>query len=188
MYSVMKLLEDEHLNMLRLLDVLERQIDAFSYGGAPNYEIIDAVLEYTIHFPGVSHHPMEDLIHQRILDRDPSAARGIGDIIGQHVELESLLGRLATAVNNVHLDVEIPRREVEELARHLLTAYRDHIVQEDRDFFPVARRVLTDDDWAEIGATVHELEDPLFGPRITDAYRNLHNEIVSLDAAEMAVG
>ena len=62
MAEVVRQLRQEHTSMARLLDVLERQIAVFRQGGDPDYDLIEAVVEYCLTYPDQCHHPKEDLV------------------------------------------------------------------------------------------------------------------------------
>jgi len=56
------------------------------------------------------------------------------------------------------------------------------MAKEEREFFPLALRMLGERDWAEIDAQIAAREDPLFGPNAEARYRKLHDRIVGRDA------
>ena len=78
MSKVMNALEQEHLDMGKLLDALERQIVILEGGGTPDYDIVQGVMDYCLTFPDLHHHPKEDLVYRRLAARDPTAAAGVG--------------------------------------------------------------------------------------------------------------
>jgi hypothetical protein len=51
---------------------------------------------------------------------------------------------------------------------------------EETEFFPRALLRLESEDWAEIEAAIASPEDPLFGDRLADEYRKLHQRIMEL--------
>jgi len=66
--------------------------------------------------------------------------------------------------------VEIPGLEY-------VTFYRSHMKMEERELFPLARTLLRDDDWTQIGVAIGSTEDPIFGPQVEARYRTIHQLI-----------
>lgn len=154
----------DHANMAKLLDALERQVALFERGEAPDYDVVQGILDYCLNYPDLYHHPKEDLILQRLRLRDPAAAEAIGDLHGEHRRLGALTRRFAAAVRGVLQDLEIPREAFGHIAREFLTLYREHMSLEERVFLPAAVRSLSAEDWDEIDARAGERRDPVFGP------------------------
>lgn len=186
MVSVINALRGEHANIGRLLDVLERQVAMFEDGRGPDYEIIDSILEYFLDYPELCHHPKEDLVYRRLLRRDPGLRERIPDLKIEHLWLGGLTRRLAKVIRNVHLDAEMPRRQVAGLAREFLDAYREHIRMEEDELFIAALSHLDSEDWAEIAMSVNDPADPLFGPGVGESFQALYREIMTLEDASRA--
>ena len=48
MADILAILRQDHINMLRLLDALERQIDTFAGDRQPDFEIVSAIADYIL--------------------------------------------------------------------------------------------------------------------------------------------
>lgn len=184
---VVEVLKREHANLTRILDLLEREIDTFDRAGRPDYEIVEAILAYCLGYPDACHHPKEDAVLSKLRARDPDAAAAVGDLEGEHRELAALTRRLADSVDQVLMEVELPRGWLTDAGRRFVAAYRRHMEQEEATFFPAAVRALTPQDWAEIAERTIDPEDPLFGARTEKRFEALRREIQSL-ASERADG
>ncbi len=58
-----------------------------------------------------------------------------------------------------------------------IRALREHMLKEERKLFPLAKVVLTKEDWQVIDKEVVAIEDPLFGAAIADEYQRLYRLI-----------
>lgn len=183
MVEVLRLLRREHVNLARLLKVLDRQIELLGGGGQPDYDVISGVVDYCLEFPDQCHHPKEDLVLEKLRLRDPEAADSVGDLEGDHEKLAAQTRRFAAAIKQVLLEAELPRDWLHSIAQEFVNAYRGHIAMEEQLFFPAAERALEAEDWAEIDARVGNREDPLFGGRVAERFRALSKEVLALDAA-----
>jgi hemerythrin-like domain-containing protein len=180
MSQVLEQLRLDHGRMSQLLRIIEEQLTLYRSGGAPDFDLLGQIIEYTLHFPDLVHHPKEDLVYNRLLQRDPASADEILDLLTDHARLGALTRRFAAALRSVAHDVELPRDLFEGVAREYLGETRRHMELEETEFFPRALLRLESKDWAEIEAAIASPEDPLFGDRLADEYRKLHQRILEL--------
>jgi hemerythrin-like domain-containing protein len=171
-------LQMDHRNMRLLLGILEEQLDLYRAGSPPDFDLMEQIIEYTLHYPSLIHHPREDLLFRRLLARDPGSRLVIGDLIADHAELAQLVQRLAAAVHNVARDVELPREWFENLVRDYIAKTRQHMDAEERGLFPRLLAALADSDWAELDGLVAQGRDPLFGSEVEKHYLRLHRRIL----------
>lgn len=167
----------EHVNFLRLLDVLARQMSVFQEGERPNYELMRNAVQYLRHFPGRYHHPREDIAFACLLKKNPALQGQISFLLQEHRVIaasgEELLARLEDAAS----DVMISRETLEAAAATHLLYYRHHIYNEERDILPLAAQHLTGADWKAVAAAVPPAHDPLFGDDADAQYRDLRHQI-----------
>ncbi len=179
MTDILDAIQEEHVNMAKMLNALERQLAVFDAGETPDYDIVRGVADYCLDFPDLYHHPKEDLVFERLEARDPAAAAEIGDLRSEHRELRTQTLRLQEAIAAVLGDLEVPRGRFDEALRAFLDAYRLHMNKEERAFLPAARRVLSAADLAEIQDRLDRPEDPLFGARSEQRFAALREDILN---------
>ena len=168
----------DHRNMRILLDLIEREMDIYRSGARPDFDLLRQILEYTLHYPDLVHHPKEDLLFDRLKTHDAAAVAAIGDLISEHKVLGDLTRRFAAAVSNAARDIDVPRPWFEALADSYLRHHRIHMQAEEKHFFPRVLAVLEDSEWAELDRRAAETADPLFGPKVANAYLGLYEQIV----------
>jgi len=176
--DVLDAIHEDHINMTKMLDALERQLAVFDAGETPDYDIVRGVVDYCTGFPELYHHPKEDLVFERLRAADPAAAAEVGDLPGEHEELTVLTRRLRDAVEAVLNDLEVPRGPFEETLRAFLDAYRRHMALEESTFLPAARRALSAAELAEIDTRPGPQSDPLFGAASEDRFAALRQDIL----------
>lgn len=184
MAETVRMLRQEHANMAKLLDALERQVALFDKGELPDYDIIEGVIDYCLAYPDLFHHPKEDLIYRRMQEREPEAAAAVGDLLSEHERLAALTRHLAEAVQNVLLELNVPRDAVLKVAREFLDAYREHIRIEEAAFFPAALAALSEEDWRELDAQAKDSEDPIFGGAKSGRFEKLRDDVLAWDQGE----
>ena len=161
MSLTMDMLKQEHRNMSRLLDSLDQQIYQFEQAKDVDYDLISQIVDYFRSFPDLYHHPKEDLIFQKLQDRNPVQAKTFADLDSEHEECSKRLFIFARVVVGVLIETEIPREKFVRIARDFIDNERRHMSGEENWFFPAAVQYLTAEDWAEIDTRVSKLPDPL---------------------------
>ena len=187
MAQIIDQLGRDHRNLRLLLDILEEEMDAYRKGGVPDFDLLRLVAEYTLHYPDLVHHPRENIIFERLLMRDPGARAVIGDLVEEHRRLGELTRRFTAAISNAARDVQLPREWLDSLAKEYLLANRLHMQGEEARFIPRAMEVLTDDDWTAIHKRLEEADDPVFGGKVADSYKHLHERILRVHGTNTVV-
>jgi hemerythrin-like domain-containing protein len=183
MTEIMCMLVNDHRNMAKIIDSLERQISLLDQGGASDHNLINNILEYILDYPTQVHHPVEDLVYGELKIRNPAIARTLDGIEEEHAELEKQTRQFAQAVDRALQGEEVPRQWLAHLGRNLIDRLHRHMSAEERTLFPAARSSLTSTDWANIALVLGAPDDPLFGPRLREFYRCLHRRIMGAEAA-----
>lgn len=183
MSNVLRVLHQEHTNFGKLLKILERRFAEIAAADSSNLELICDILEYCQNYPDACHHPKEDLILKKLWDRDPKAAKRIGDLEREHEKLGKDTKALAASVGRMLLDESVPREEIHGSAQEFIKSYWQHLNFEEEQFFPIAERALTPSDWRDIEAEIQDPADPLFSPHTAERYWRLRYEIFETDGA-----
>lgn len=178
MTRLIDVLRDEHRNIEKLLWVLEQELGVFDRRERPDYETLQAVVDYFAEYPARCHHPKEDMIVDVLKMRDPAAARAVGDIETDHRQECERLRRLAHTIEEVRTGGELLRQAVDDVVRDFIAHERRHIEAEERALFPAAIKVLRPADWARIDARMNDARDPLFNTTVEQKFRALAERIL----------
>ncbi len=176
MSRVIDRLLSEHVNLGRLVRLLDRQPSLLVSPDAPNIGLIVDTLLYLTKFPDVTHHPLEDRIVERLRARDALSAGLADEIEAQHVTLArqgaALLDDLEGAVRQDTMSPEGAAANIRLYAERL----RHNMAVEELALFPVAVRELDDGDWRLIEpmattGTPDPLSDALMQTRFAELRR-----------------
>jgi hemerythrin-like domain-containing protein len=178
MARAIEILRKEHVNMSRLLALLEHQLSLFEAAGPADLELVRSIGEYFASFPKTCHHPKEDAIFRAVKKHQPDIARTMADLEHEHEAVEVRLNDFLHAVDNVILDVEMPRHEFAQRARQFVEDERKHMAMEERYFFPLALETLSEADWTRVDAELQSDTDPLFDAIVEDKFRDLRRELL----------
>lgn len=182
MTDIMFMLANDHRNMTKILDALQRQISLMDHEGSPNHHHIRSILVYILDYPTQVHHPVEDLVYGELKIRDPAIARNLDGIEQDHAELEKQTRQFAQAIDRALQGEELPLQWLVHMGQNMIDRQRCHMAAEETTLFPAARSSLTPTDWANIALVLGAPDDPLFGPRTREFFRCLHQDIMASEA------
>jgi hemerythrin-like domain-containing protein len=183
MTEIMCMLANDHRNMTKILDALQRQISSLDHASSPNHHLIRSILEYILDYPTQVHHPVEDLVYGELKIRNPAVARTLDGIEQEHADLEKQTRQFAQAIDRALQGEELPLQWLVRMGQDLIDRLHRHMRAEETTLFPAARSSLTSTDWANIALVLGAPDDPLFGPRLREFYRCLQQEIMASEAA-----
>ena len=178
MTRIIELLCDEHRDVEKLLNVLEDELKVFDRRERPDYEVIQAIINYFQDYPDCCHHPKEDMIFDKLKARDPSGAKRFGDIEAEHRQETERLDRVARVVRNVLLDREIARQKFADVMRDFIDHQRVHMAMEEQTFFPAAANALRPEDWQEIDSKWNDKTETLFNIAMEEKCHSLRDRIL----------
>lgn len=177
MPRTMDILLQEHRTIARLLDLLEREVGLLETSETPNYDLMLQIVDYFRSFPGLYHHPKEDLVFRRLAERNPEQAARFGDLEAEHKHCSGRLDDFARAVVVALLEAETASTFAS-LARDFIDNERRHMASEEKSLFPAAIKCLTDSDWAEIDARSASFRDPLLEEHAAHRLDLLRSELM----------
>ena len=178
MTTLIEVLREEHRNIEKLLGVLEQELGVFDRRERPDYETLQAIIDYFEEYPARCHHPKEDMIVDLLKARNPASAGSLDAIESDHQQEAARLRQLADTLENVRTGGELPRQAVDDVVREFIVHERRHIENEERALFPAAIEALTAEDWAGIDARMSDARDPLFDRTVEEKFRALAQKIL----------
>lgn len=161
--DIIRALSDEHRYQARLLNLLERQVGLLNQRQVPDYDAMYGVMRYMTQFPDRLHHPKEDLVFEKIVQRDPGAEPKVKELLQAHVELIEKGRRLLEAIEHGRKgDAQADPNVLRKAAHAYIGSLRRHMDIEHLHMFPLAQKVLTAADWVEVDARMKPILDPVF--------------------------
>jgi hemerythrin-like domain-containing protein len=186
MVEIIEMLRQEHRNIEKLLDVIERELSVFDRGERPDYEVIGAVIDFFEKYPDSCHHPKEDIIYEKFKTRAPKRTASIADLRAEHREGALRLRRVAQAIDNVLKDQDLLRESVDQIVRDFIDGERKHIALEDQQVFPAIVDTLRTEDWADIALKLADRFGPPSEVDFEEQFSTLRRNILDLEAEAAA--
>jgi hemerythrin-like domain-containing protein len=178
MPQVLEELRADHANLAKLLILLDEEVRRLMEPEASGFRTMYDIMDYMLNYPTLCHHPKEDLVFKKLLQRDPGSGGVVDELLRAHEELEASTKELANALSRVAAGSGPDKDRVLALARDYLAELRHHMAREDETVFLLAENRLTEDDWAEVDATI-SMDDPLFGGKVQPVYVALRERLIA---------
>jgi hemerythrin-like domain-containing protein len=170
-------LRQDHINISRVLDVLEQQLARLESGERPDYYLMTKSAEYIQEYPDIFHHPREDAMFAVYLEDHKEGREQIEALQKEHEELRALTVSLRETVECLFHGGVVGRDEVLDQITHFIDRQREHIGKEESEVFPMIKAALTAEQWGRIDAMVPVVADPVFGPNLKSQYESLYRRI-----------
>lgn len=179
--DIVEALSTAHQMMAHIITLIRVQIDMlYPDTDSLQFEFLSKAIGYMNNFPGIVHHPAEDLIFERLVLHAPQIEPLCAHLIEQHNTFKSMeaaiLGHIPRAQSG---DGEACRR-IKALGLAYCTDHVGHIDDEEGEALPQAVNWLSADDWREIGNKLNFAADPLSDPKILTRYDSLYDFIMEM--------
>lgn len=179
MKDILDKLHQDHINASKLLDIYEQQLEELKQGGSPDYLVMRDIMKYMNGYPDVVHHPLEEMIFEKLEEKDKELTDKIGKLYHEHSEIDDTGDVLAEILSKIaagqvtSLDVFLEKSE------KYLDLMRSHMNLEESEIFPKIRERVTEDDWEAVDLALAGHSDPLFGDKVEQEYRALYESITT---------
>lgn len=180
--QVIRTIVQEHQGLWRIIDLLDQlQQDMNVNANQPDELLFTTIFDYIEHFSKRVHsQPKEIMLYQCLREKAPETRELLDKLENGYVVGHDKLKELRQLLH----DCMSAWPEGREAFSHALTrftqALRKHIKKEEGVVIPRARETLSQEDWEKIAAARDQTQDPLFGERVREEFRELRHKIVSM--------
>ena len=152
---------------------------------APKLDLLYSIVYYIRVFPDKFHHPKEERhLFKAVRNRSREMTETLDLLVRQHAMGKQQVDELDAALKAYEKQYPKGLDDLAAAAERFVALQREHMYLEEDKVIPVAKAVLTEEDWREIDDAFAGNSDPLFGENLATAFHSLHDHIVSgVDAA-----
>jgi hemerythrin-like domain-containing protein len=189
-HATLRIIREEHSALAAMLrSILLLLAQHRRKNTLPDFTALRAMLFYVDEFPEKRHHRKEsELLFPKLRARTPLSREMLDHLDADHACGERNIRELEHALLGFEMLGE-PRREAfERAAERYVDFYLAHMAIEEKEILPLAERVLTESDWAELDAAFSANRDPLTGHEPEPDYEALFTRIVNLVPAPIGLG
>ena len=154
--TMIEQLRAEHRDVRRILEVIDEQLGAAQTAEDADYELLRDAMQYMTQYPDLFHHVREDLLYQRLVQRNRGVMRVVRALSQEHGELRALGLEFLEAVEDVLDGAVVGRDLLVNLGRAYIAAQYHHMEREEGEVFPRLEKHLTADDWQECETLVEK--------------------------------
>lgn len=186
MHKIQRQLHKDHFHLQRLLHCLSHEIDCYSFDSkrAPDLDVILSALDYVRIYPDKWHHPAEDVIFEKLIQKKVKESELIKELQNEHQQIIQETNRVLELFNNVAEDCIVTADELLTAARHFITLQIQHLEKENEHVYPLMDSSFSEKDWREIEKEVILQSDPLFGSTSKKEYDHLYRYIITLEKSK----
>ena len=189
-HATTRIIREEHValaamlrSILLLLEQHRRQATQ------PDFAALRAMLFYVDEFPEQRHHRKEsELLFPKLRARTPLSRDMLDRLDEDHARGSYMIRELEHALLGFEMLGDVRRPAFEQAAQRYVDFYLAHMALEERDVLPLAERVLTAQDWADLDEAFASNRDPLTGHEPDADYRALFTRIVGIVPAPIGLG
>jgi hemerythrin-like domain-containing protein len=189
-HATMRIIMEEHsalsamLRSIQLLLAQHRRQHTL-----PDFAALRAMLFYVDEFPEKRHHRHEsELLFPKLRARTPLSRDLLDQLDYEHARGERAIRDLGHSLLGFEMMGEARRQAFEEAMERYVSFYLGHMALEEREIMPLAQRVLTEADWAELDEAFLANRDPLTGHEPEADYRALFTRILNAVPAPIGLG
>lgn len=187
--EAIQIIRDEHLAISAVLYSLRYLVKEMRKGAEPNFALLRAILDYIVSYPDRWHHPKEDKYLFAAVKRHTREADNlIARLEREHALGYPLVEDLKKYLVAFQAGDAGAREQFFAASDRYIELEWEHLRTEEELFIPIAERVLTAEDWAEIAAAFRENDNPLFGIKPKEQAEILYQRILSLTPSPMGFG
>jgi branched-chain amino acid transport system ATP-binding protein len=187
----LRIITEEHQNLWRIAITMDMVADEIDNGSQVDPAFFHSVFDYIEQFVDSAHHPKEDDFLFRLMRQRSAAAAAVLDRLqAEHQNGPENLKilRQALAESATSSATSTNKAAFATVLRTYTQGLKNHIRAEEKDAIPLAREILTTDDWAEIDRAFLDNEDPVFGEKANAEFRELFHRIASLAPESIGLG
>jgi len=189
-HATLTIIRDEHQALAAMLRSLGMLLAEHRRKGVPpDFAVLRAMLLYVDEFPEKLHHTKEsELLFPMLRARSAEAADVLDKLDHDHAQGEKAIRDLEHDLLAYEVLGGDRAASFEKSVNRYVDFYLAHMGIEESQVLPLAQRVLTAADWAELDAAFMRNRDPLTGHQPDDVYRPLFSRIVMTAPAPIGLG
>lgn len=171
----------EHQGLWRVLDLLDQlQHDMNINEQQPDETLYSTIFDYIQHFARSVHSSPDEIVLYRLLGEKSPETKPLLDKLAHGYEIgDQKINELRELLRLCMEHWPDGREELSHALARFTEALRKHIKKEEGVVIPRARKCLSEADWQQITESRDLSNDPLFGERVRDEFRELRHRIVS---------
>lgn len=179
---VINIIVREHQGLWRVIDLMDMlEQDMNINAKQPDELLLTTIFDYIEHFSDRVHsQPTEIFLYKLLREKSPETGPLLDKLERGYVIGHEKLQELRQLLKDCMVQWPDGREAFGHGLGRFSAALRKHIKKEEGVVIPRAREILNEDDWGAIVVARDQQDDPLFGERVREEFRELRHKIISL--------
>ena len=175
MHKIMTELHQDHINLARLLTLLDEQVAILAAGDDADLLLINDVADYIRRYSDQIHHPKEDEVYKVFRSYSTEANDVVEALLLEHQSLPNVTLDFQKLLDGViNGDAIISRQELQDKIAQFIALEKAHINTEEAGLFPLINSTLQTEHWVLVESDILDHTDPLFGAQVVERYKTLY--------------
>ncbi|MEH6442814.1 MAG: hemerythrin domain-containing protein [Oceanospirillaceae bacterium] len=175
--TILTTLHQDHINMSKLLTVLEHNLAQIRQGMTPDLKLMAEAIEYLGHYADLYHHPLEDILYSYFINKDDKLTSLINQCEREHRILKQKTEQILNPISVTLLDDMLPLEQILTAFEDFLIVEKQHINFEEGQLFPLIKQMATADDWQKIAKKTWLKTDAMFHEFDSQQYSGIYQEL-----------
>jgi len=160
--EVIQSLCDEHRNIERVLLLIRFQAETLQgTRDLQAFELLTNAIGYMHNYPGVTHHPCEEIILSRLPAMHSPSVRLCEEVKDQHKRFANQESVMLRLIRQAQAGDAQACGQLKQVATEYCAEQAKHITSEEAELFPLADKHLQDEDWQEVYQRSKSVIDPI---------------------------
>lgn len=178
--GMMQGLSNAHRKMERVLTLIRLQLDMLrTTSSMPGFTLLKNAIGYMRNYPGIAHHPMEEIIFARLAEHAPEARKLCVSLQDQHNDFGRTESALLGHIRSAKSGNPAARQHLLQAGVAYCATHAGHIRSEENEAFPLAIKCLPEVEWRKIGDLAVRLIAPLPSEGALDSYESLYDYLMA---------
>ncbi len=174
-------LREDHRNLVRVLNVLERQVALYDTreehsSDTPDISLMLDIMDYIQHYPDRFHHPLEEASFDYLISHGQGNEAAMEAIRTEHEALALSASKLRTLLNSIRLGEPVALTQLHDALNNFHNMQIAHLKYEEKTVFKDIE-ALDDNASTHILEQVQHRTDPLFVQAATQQFSELIREL-----------
>lgn len=180
--TILEALTTSHRTMKHMITLIRVQVDLLHPNAeSAQFEFLNRAIAYMRNYPGLVHHPAEELIFERLIRYSPEAQALCAELTEQHNTFSAREAEILDGLPRARAGDDAACEHIKELGLAYCTDHVGHIDDEEEKALPQAATWLREDDWREIAAKTNFAIDPLSDPKAVARYDSIYDFIMATE-------
>jgi hemerythrin-like domain-containing protein len=188
--EAIRIIEDEHQSLAAILHAMRYMLKEIGTGNLqPDFRLLRAMVHYLDAYPEQRHHPKEDqYLFARLKLRTDEGADALARLEQEHAGGGARIKALEAALHQYASGDKDGFDAFSRAFENFADFYRNHMLLEEREVLPLARKYFTAEDWEAVAQGFRRNEDPMGGTRESEDFQKIFSRLVAAAPPPIGLG